>query len=218
VSSGADPNGGAGRRDVVARRLRARANTSEDALRALADEDLMSLVRGADAQAFAVIYERHSGPAFALAYRMVGTRGMAEDVVQESFLALWRSAQRYDAARGSVRTWTLGIVHNRAIDALRRSMVHERRRASDEGLDRVLEAEERTDVEAFRNDDAGFVRRALGTLPGEQRRVLELAYFSGFTQTEIAEAIDAPLGTVKGRMRLGLRKLRHELGREGVTP
>jgi RNA polymerase sigma-70 factor (ECF subfamily) len=202
----------------VARRLRARANTSEDALRALADEDLMSLVRGADAQAFAVIYERHSGPAFALAYRMVGTRGMAEDVVQESFLALWRSAQRYDAARGSVRTWTLGIVHNRAIDALRRSMVHERRRASDEGLDRVLEAEERTDVEAFRNDDAGFVRRALGTLPGEQRRVLELAYFSGFTQTEIAEAIDAPLGTVKGRMRLGLRKLRHELGREGVTP
>jgi RNA polymerase sigma-70 factor (ECF subfamily) len=178
----------------------------------------MALVRGADAQAFEVVYERHSGPAFALAYRMVGARGVAEDVVQESFLALWRSAQRYDPSRGSVRTWTLGIVHNRAIDALRRHMVHERRRASDEGLDRVLEAEERTEVEAVRNDDARFVRRALDTLPTDQRRVVELAYFSGFTHVEIAEAIDAPLGTVKGRMRLGLRKLRHELGREGVTP
>jgi RNA polymerase sigma-70 factor, ECF subfamily len=117
-----------------------------------------------------------------------------------------------------VRTWVLGIVHNRAIDALRRTLVHEKRRASDEGLDRTLPAEERTEVEAVRNDDARFVRAAMDTLPTDQRRVVELAYFSGYTHTEIAEVIDAPLGTVKGRMRLGLRKLRDELGREGVTP
>jgi len=148
----------------------------------------------------------------------VGTRGLAEDVVQEAFLALWRGAARYDGARGSVRSWVLGIVHNRAIDALRRTLVHERRRASDEGLERTMAAEERTDTEAVRNDDARFVRAAMDTLPPDQRRVVELAYFSGYTHTEIAEVVDVPLGTVKGRMRLGLRKLRDELGREGVTP
>jgi RNA polymerase sigma-70 factor, ECF subfamily len=121
-------------------------------------------------------------------------------------------------ARGSVRTWVLGIVHNRAIDALRRTLVHERRRASDEGLDRTVASVERTDAEAISNEDARFVRAALDALPPDQRRVVELAYFSGYTHTEIAEAIDAPLGTVKGRMRLGLRRLRHELDREGVAP
>jgi RNA polymerase sigma-70 factor, ECF subfamily len=138
--------------------------------------------------------------------------------VQEAFLALWRGASRYDGARGSVRSWVLGIVHNRAIDALRRTLVHERRRASDEGLDRTVPADERTELEAVRNDDARFVRAAMDTLPVDQRRVVELAYFSGFTHTEIAEVVDVPLGTVKGRMRLGLRKLRDELHREGVTP
>ena len=187
-------------------------------LRSLADEDLMRLVRRGQAPAFEVIYERHSQAAFSLAYRMAGSRGVAEDVVQEAFLALWRGASRYDGARGSVRSWVLGIVHNRAIDALRRTLVHEKRRASDEGLDRTLPAEERTEVEAVRNDDARFVRAAMDTLPTDQRRVVELAYFSGYTHTEIAEVIDVPLGTVKGRMRLGLRKLRDELGREGVTP
>jgi RNA polymerase sigma-70 factor, ECF subfamily len=208
------------RRDLVAMRIRSRSSRSSDAerLRALADDDLMALVRGADPQAFGVVYDRHAAPAFALAYRMVGSRGVAEDVVQEAFLAIWRSAARYDPARGSVRTWILGIVHNRAIDALRRTLVHERRRASDEGLDRRLQAPERTEAEAVRRDDARHVRAALDTLPSDQRRVVELAYFGGFSQSEIAEAIDAPLGTVKGRMRLGLHKLRDELGREGVTP
>src|ERR1041385_2137202 len=104
------------------------------ALMNLADEDLMQLVRRGDAEAFAVVYDRHATAAFSLAYRMTGTRTAAEDVVQEAFLSLWRSGARYDRARGSVRTWVLGIVHNRAIDALRRSAPHDRRRASDDGL------------------------------------------------------------------------------------
>jgi RNA polymerase sigma-70 factor (ECF subfamily) len=198
-------------------RIRSSDSGSSD-LGALADEELMRLVRRADPNAFALVYDRHCDAAFGLAYRMVGTRGVAEDVVQEAFLALWRGATRYDAARGSVRSWILGIVHNRAIDALRRTMVHERRRASDEGLDRTVASVERTDVEAIRNEESRFVRAALDALPPDQRRVVELAYFSGYTHTEIAEVIDAPLGTVKGRMRLGLQRLRHELDREGVAP
>src|ERR671917_458158 len=104
-------------------------------LRNLADEDLMQLVRRGRAPAFEVVYERHAAAAFSLAYRIVGTRNGAEDVSQEAFLSLWRSGARYDRARGSVRTWMLGIVHNRAIDSLRRSVVHDRRRASDEGIE-----------------------------------------------------------------------------------
>src|SRR5919112_2542282 len=103
-------------------------------LRSLADEELMHLVRGGDPRAFEIVYERHSGVAFSLAYRIVGTRPAAEDVTQEAFVSIWRSGGRYDRSRGSVRTWVLGIVHHRAIDALRRSAVHETRRASDEGI------------------------------------------------------------------------------------
>src|SRR4051794_14171500 len=120
------------------------------ALMELADEELMQLVRRGDARAFEVIYERHSGAAFSLAYRMTGKRVTAEEVVQEAFLALWRANARYDRARGSVRTWILGIVHNRAIDALRRGMVHDRRRGSDEGLEEHFETGERTDAEGAR--------------------------------------------------------------------
>ena len=188
-----------------------------DDLRTLADEDLMQLVRRGDAAAFEVIYERHSRAAFSLAYRMAGSRGVAEDVVQEAFLNLWRSGARYERARGSVRTWVLGIVHHRAIDALRRSHVHERRRASDEGLEEVLETGERTDVEAARHEEARVVRRALEHLPSEQVQVIELAYFGGFTHTEIAEMLATPVGTVKGRMRLGLEKMRHALGSGQVS-
>ena len=109
-------------------------------LRALADEDLMQLLRRGDPRAFEAVYERHSGAAFSLAYRMVGRGNVAEDVVQEAFLSIWRSGARYERARGSVRTWVLGIVHHRAIDQLRRSTVHDRRRASDEGLEERLES------------------------------------------------------------------------------
>jgi RNA polymerase sigma-70 factor, ECF subfamily len=182
------------------------------ALHDLADEDLMQLVRKGDSEAFSVIYERHATAAFSLAYRMVGRRNAAEDVVQEAFLSLWRSGGRYDRTRGSVRTWVLGIVHNRAIDALRRSLVHDRRRASDEGIEERFEARERTEVEAARNDEAREVHAALKTLPDEQCKVIQLAYFGGFSHSEIAEMLETPIGTVKGRMRLGLEKMRGQLG------
>jgi RNA polymerase sigma-70 factor, ECF subfamily len=180
-------------------------------LRALADEDLMQFVQRNDARAFEVVYERHSGAAFSLAYRMVGRGNVAEDVVQEAFLSLWRSGARYERTRGSVRTWVLGIVHHRAIDQLRRASVHDKRRASDEGLDERIESGERTDTEVARRDEAATIRSAMDSLPAEQSHVIELAYFGGFTHTEIAEILGAPVGTVKGRMRLGLEKLRNSL-------
>ena len=187
-------------------RIRRQPQPSIGELGKLADEDLMQLVRRGEARAFEVIYDRHASAAFSLAYRMCGTRGAAEDVTQEAFLALWRSGARYDRARGSVRTWVLGIVHNRAIDALRRSAVHDRRRASDEGIEERFEAGERTDVEVARRDEAASVRAILDDLPPEQSRVIELAYFGGFTHTEIAEMLETPIGTIKGRMRLGLEE------------
>ena len=189
-----------------------------DHLRALADEDLMQYVRKADPAAFEVLYERHSGVAFSLAYRMVGTRAQAEDVVQEAFLSIWRSGARYERTRGSVRTWVLGIVHNRAIDSLRRATVHDKRRASDEGIAERLESGERTDVEVARREEAGTVRTAMDTLPVEQSQVIELAYFGGFSHSEIAEMLEMPIGTVKGRMRLGLEKMRGALVAREVAP
>jgi RNA polymerase sigma-70 factor (ECF subfamily) len=186
-------------------------------LRSLADEDVMQLVRRGDACAFEIVYERHSAAAFSLAYRMMGSRSGAEDVTQDAFLSLWRSGARYDRARGSVRTWVLGIVHHRAIDALRRATVHDRRRSGDEGIEERFEAAERTDVEAARREEAGTVRSALRTLPSDQCQVIELAYFGGFTHTEIAEMLDTPVGTIKGRMRLGLKKMRAQLGEGQVA-
>jgi RNA polymerase sigma-70 factor (ECF subfamily) len=186
-------------------------------LRTLADEDVMQLVRRGDARAFELIYERHSGAAFSLAYRMMGTRSGAEDVTQEAFLSMWRSGARYDRARGSVRTWVLGIVHHRAIDALRRATVHDRRRAGDDGIEERFEARERTDVEAARREEATTVRGALSSLPADQSQVIELAYFGGFTHTEIADMLEAPVGTIKGRMRLGLKKMRAQLGEGQVA-
>src|SRR3954464_5139203 len=137
-------------------------------LRSLADEDVMQLVRRGDARAFEVVYERHSSAAFSLAYRMMGTRAGAEDVTHDAFLSMWRSGARYDRARGSVRTWVLGIVHHRAIDALRRATVHDRRRAGDEGIEERFEARERTDVEAARREGGG--RGARGGGPPAARR------------------------------------------------
>jgi len=184
----------------------------------LADEDLMQLMRQGDAQAFEVIYERHANAAFSLAYRMTGRRGAAEDVVQEAFLSLWRSGARYDRTRGSVRTWVLGMVHNRAIDSLRRNLRHDTRRASDEGIEERFEAKERTDLQAAHSEEAAEVRSALDTLPEEQSKAIALAYFGGFSHSEIATMLELPIGTVKGRIRLGLEKLRGELGQFMEVP
>jgi RNA polymerase sigma-70 factor (ECF subfamily) len=143
---------------------------------------------------------------------MCGRRAMAEDVVQEAFMSLWRSGARYDRRRGSVRNWVLGVVHNRAIDAFRRGLVRDSRNVSDEGLADRLAASEQTDVEVARREEARKVRLALDELPPEQRQVIELAYFGGFTHLQIAQMLDLPAGTVKGRMRLGLTKMRMALG------
>jgi RNA polymerase sigma-70 factor (ECF subfamily) len=181
-------------------------------LRTLADEDLMALVKDGEPRAFEVIFDRHGAAAFSLAYRMCGRRAMAEDVVQEAFMSLWRSGARYDRRRGSVRNWVLGVVHNRAIDAFRRGLVRDSRNVSDEGLADRLAASEQTDVEVARREEARKVRLALDELPPEQRQVIELAYFGGFTHLQIAQMLDLPAGTVKGRMRLGLTKMRMALG------
>jgi RNA polymerase sigma-70 factor (ECF subfamily) len=185
-------------------------------LRNLADEEMMQLVQSGEPRAFELLYDRHGGAAFSLAYRMVGNRVTAEDITQEAFLSIWRSRLRYDQARGSVRTWVLGIVHNRAIDALRRSVVHDRRRETIEGVEERFEARDRTEVEAARREEARSVRSALDTLPADQRRTIELAYFGGFSHSQIAELLGEPIGTVKGRMRLGLDKMRRQLA-EGVA-
>ena len=186
-------------------------------LHGLADEELMVRLSRGEAEAFDLIYERHADAAFSLAYRICGSRPAAEEVAQDAFLALWRNGQRYEPSRGSVRNWILGIVHNRAIDSLRRAVRHDSRRAGDEGLAERLVARERTDEEAGRREEAGTMRTLLDDLPPEQRRVIELAYFAGFTHTEIADMLTIPVGTVKGRMRLGLEKLRLRMEISGVT-
>ena len=176
----------------------------------------MSLASNGDTGAFAALYDRHSRAAYSLAYRMMGERQAAEDLVQEAFLSVWRAAASYRAERGSVRTWVLSIVHNRGVDQLRSSAGRRRTR------DRV-EAETRTSqpsqavAEAWRNSQREQVRQALRALPPEQLKVLELAYFSGYTHTEIAELLDLPLGTVKGRMRLGLKKVREYFDSRGMA-
>ena len=180
--------------------------------RGLADEELMELVDAGEVRAFDVIFDRHAGAGYSLAYRMCGRRALAEDVVQEAFLSLWRSGTGYDRARGSVRSWVLSAVHNRAIDALRRTGAKAGRDVSDEGIAEGLQAPEATDTEVVRRDEARRVRGALEELPPDQRQVIELAYFGGLTHSQIAEVLELPPGTVKGRMRLGLTKMRSALG------
>jgi RNA polymerase sigma-70 factor (ECF subfamily) len=184
----------------------------------LADEDLMELVQNGRAQAFEVVFDRHAGAAFSLAYRMCGQRARAEDVVQDAFLSLWRSGARYDRLRGSVRSWILSTVHNRAVDVIRRDVVKAGRDVGDERLAERVPSRERTELEAERRDEADRIHRALHELPSDQRRVVELAYFGGFTHTQIAEILKLPSGTVKGRMRLALAKMRLALESDGLLP
>jgi RNA polymerase sigma-70 factor, ECF subfamily len=187
--------------------------TAKD-LHLLADEELMLLVERKDSAAFEILYDRHGGAAYSLAYRMVGDRTAAEDVTQEAFLSLWRSGARYDRTRGSVRTWLLGIVRNRAIDVLRRDVVQAPVMTFDEEIGTLRAPGAETDAEALRRDTARQVRGALSALPSDQMRVIQLAYFGGLSHSEIAEALGMPLGTVKGRMRLGMEKIRAGLAEQ----
>ncbi len=187
-------------------------SASTERLRVLADEELMQLVYRSKADAFEVIYDRHADAAFSLAFRICSQRALAEDVVQEAFLSLWRSRTRYDRNRGSVRTWLLGIVHNRAIDALRRRAVRDRGLVHEEGIEERVPAPDRTDLDVARREEAREIRSALGELPDEQSQVIELAYFAGMTHVQIAAKLEMPVGTIKGRMRLGLAKMRMALG------
>lgn len=173
----------------------------------LADEDLIALAEGGDAEAFAALYDRHSRAAYSLAYRMMGEKQAAEDLVQDVFLKVWRSAGSYRVERGSVRTWILSVLHNRGIDQIRSSA--SRRRTQDK-IEASAPKSQPSEAfaETWRNTQRDQVRDALTSLPPEQLKILELAYFSGYTHVEIAEILDLPLGTVKGRMRLGLKKIK----------
>ncbi len=182
----------------------------------LADEDLMSLIDGGNTGAFARLYDRHSRAAYSLAYRMMGERQASEDLVQEAFLDVWRAATSYRTQKGSVRTWVLSIVHNRGIDQLRSAA--SRRRTQDRAQATALISQpSEAFAETWRSSQREQVREALRGLPSEQLKVLELAYFSGYTHVEIADLLDLPLGTVKGRMRLGLKKIREYFDSRGMA-
>jgi len=183
----------------------------------LADEELMPWIAKKDPEAFEVFYDRHGGAGYSLAYRILGDRSAAEDCIQEAFISIWRSGARFDRTRGSVRSWTLSIVRNRAIDSLRSKAGKAPKLTFDD--DAILEArpaEEHVEAEVLASETADEVRGALSQLPGDQSKVIELAYFGGFSQSEIAGMLNVPLGTVKGRMRLGLEKVRAELA-EGMV-
>ncbi|HEX2181621.1 MAG TPA: sigma-70 family RNA polymerase sigma factor [Rubrobacteraceae bacterium] len=182
----------------------------------MADEELISLVEVGDAQAFAVLYDRHARAAYSLAYRMMSERQAAEDLLQDALLKVWRAAGTYRPERGSVRTWILSIVHNRAIDQLR-SLASRRRTQEKVEASAPRSQPSEAFAEAWRNAQREQVREALGTLPPEQLKTLELAYFSGYTHVEISELLGVPLGTVKGRMRLGLKKIKDYFDSEGVA-
>jgi RNA polymerase sigma-70 factor (ECF subfamily) len=173
----------------------------------LADENLISFVGQGDAEAFTILYDRHSRAAFSLAYRVMGERQAAEDLVQDAFLKLWRSSTSYRPERGSVRTWLLSIVRNRGIDQLRS---HASRRRTQDKIEASAPRSQPSEAfaETWRNSQRDQVREALNTLPSEQLKILELAYFSGYTHAQVSELLDVPLGTTKGRMRLGLKKMR----------
>jgi len=172
------------------------------------DEDLLAALVARDASALEELYARYGRLAFALAVHITLAPEIAEEVVQEAFLAVWRGAGSYQAGRSSVRTWLLSITHHRAIDAVRRRAARVQQAPLEEAM--AIGDPSVADVwaEVARSLDAAQLRRALGALPAEQRESIELAYFQGLTYPEIAERMNVPLGTVKSRLRLGLARLR----------
>ena len=175
------------------------------------DEALIErLAAGHDEAALSELYDRYQAIMYGLAMRITNDAALAQDAVQEAFVGLWRNASRYTAERSSARTWILSITHHRAIDIVRRRRAPAAPLPETDVVDEALRA---PDVwpEVARAADAQAVRAAMSNLPDAQREVIELAYFGGLTQTEIAERAGVPLGTVKGRVRLALQAMRRAL-------
>jgi RNA polymerase sigma-70 factor (ECF subfamily) len=186
-----------------------------DDLSGARDRQLVRRIGGGDGEAFRSLFAAYGPSALALAARVVRQRHLAEEIVQEAFLSLWLSPELYDERRGSVKAWLMTMVHHRAVDAVRRETA-QRRRSDDlvAGL-REEQDDPSEDVVAAVAAPAerAAVLEALGALPPEQREVLELMYFDGLSQTQVAEKTGAPLGTVKSRALLGMRRMREELAR-----
>jgi RNA polymerase sigma-70 factor (ECF subfamily) len=180
----------------------------------LSDEALVALAARSEQTALGELYDRYARPAYGLALRILRDESLAEDAVQEAFLALWRTAARFVPERGKASTWILTLVHRRAVDLVRRE---ERRRA--DPLDDANEAvggAGAVDEEAWVRLQRERVQAALRQLPDQQREALELAYYGGFTQSELAERLGQPIGTIKSRMFAGLARLRELLGEHGM--
>jgi RNA polymerase sigma factor (sigma-70 family) len=181
------------------------------AYRGLRDGELVELVAQKDASALEALYERYGRAAYSLARRILTEETLAQDVVQEVFLSLWRDARRFDAGRGTVATYLLSMTHHRAVDVVRREENLRRWRTSDEGLDLEADPKVRVEDEVLTSERRAEVRAALGELPAAQREALLLAYFGGYTQREVAALVGVPLGTVKTRMAAGMRKMKAAL-------
>ncbi len=177
----------------------------------LTDDALIVALASHDLTALATLYDRYGRIAYALAYRILGEPEAAEDVVHDGFISAWRGAGGYRSDRGNVRGWLLSIVHHRAVDVLRRKTTF---RPAPLEVAEQRPADDDTAAEATRNVEHQSVRAALEALPQAQRRTIELAYFGGYTHVELAQIMGVPLGTVKGRMRIGLQKLRRALDHE----
>jgi len=189
--------------------------------RGLEDGQLVQLVAEKDDGALEALYERYGKVAYSLARRILTDELLAQDVVQEVFLSLWRNARRFDAGRGTVATYLLSMTHHRAVDVVRREENLRRRRTSDEVLEFKADPVPGVEAEAEAAERRAEVRAALGQLPPAQREALALAYFGGYTQREVASLVGVPLGTVKTRMAAGMRKLKEalqEAGREEQQP
>lgn len=178
------------------------------------DETLLEHLQRRDVRALEHLYDRHGRLAYGLAYRILNDATAAEDVVQEAFLNIWRQAPSYDPRRGVVRTWLLSIVHHRAIDFLRGRA----NRHGDIQIDLVEHSLAAPDIwqTVAANVERDTIRQAVAALPPEQQRTIELAYFVGYSQPEIAAAMGVPLSTVKGRMRMAMQKLRSLLHGAGA--
>ncbi|SCX50621.1 RNA polymerase sigma-70 factor, ECF subfamily [Klenkia marina] len=181
---------------------------------AAADTELMRRVRAGDRGAVDDLYERFRRPAFALARRVLSDDTLAEDVLQDVFLAVWKDPAAFDGARGNVASWLLAMVHHKAVDAVRREESHRRRQTRAEDDLRLSEPTAQGDVEDEAADRvvSQRVRAALQALPAAQREALTLAYYGGYTQREVAALTGTPLGTVKTRMLAGMRRLKESLG------